>query len=301
MNKILSCVLLLMFFMNFSSANDKTFLEYCLEKDYSNSTAEEKNTINLLLEVAETSNCRLAYMRLKQTWHLDLSPKYDYNAPPSNNIDDRLFNLNVLRGLDNVRSIYFNYYGPHPFAEIDVSYLSEMKTFERLSISNAKIIGLKNLKSLKKLWLNDIENIKTEEISELINLTELYLASCGIDDISFVSTLLNLTSFNAHMNNITDISSLKHLENLRELSLDNNNISDASALSGLVNLKILYIFHNKLDDLKFIANLSHLEYLGLDDSLGFYFFKIGYLGVDTVFDKEGIEDLRVLVKKYHAI
>jgi len=143
------------------------------------------------------------------------------------------------------------------------------------------IEGIKNLKNLKKLYLDGnyledldgievLENLeililnfnslgKIKHLSALTNLKELNLDDNGIEKIENLENLVNLETLSLSYNDIKKIENLENLKNLRKLDLDSNNIIEIKGIQELINLRILNLNDNNITHIEGLENLENLK------------------------------------------
>jgi len=161
----------------------RTFADWCLNK--ANLSIETRHTVDVLLQVAETTDCHQASKTLSTRTELDLT---------NNQI-------------------------------VDIKPLSTLTNLDWLSLYNNQIVDIKPLSALINLNFlllgkNQIVDIKP--LSTLTNLRNLLLDNNQIVDIKTLSTLTNLNGLSLDNNQIFDIKSLSTLTNLSYLTLANN-------------------------------------------------------------------------------
>ncbi|MBD1930799.1 MULTISPECIES: leucine-rich repeat domain-containing protein [Cyanophyceae] len=248
--------------------NFNSFADWCLHKDSLSEAA--RNTVDVLLEEAGTSDCNEAALILLYCTELDLS---------SNEITD----LNLLSGLTNLTQLDLNYNEITDLSGLsrlinltqlnlynnqitDLSGLSRLTNLTQLHLGGNQITDLSPLSELTNLTQLDLGSNQITDLSPLsglINLTQLDLGSNQITDLSPLSGLTNLTQLNLYYNQITDLSPLSGLTNLTQLDLGSNQITDLSPLSGLINLTQLNLYYNKITDLSPLSRLTNLTQLSL--------------------------------------
>ncbi|MHA2391707.1 MAG: leucine-rich repeat domain-containing protein [Promethearchaeota archaeon] len=126
-----------------------------------------------------------------------------------------------------------------------------------------EIRGLENLRNLKSLHIQGNRISKIEGLGNLSKLEYLYLNYNEISEIKGLNHLSNLKSLMIYDNQISQIKGLENLENLVILNLRNNKISEIEGLENLRNLKRLDLSNNEIYEIKGLDNLSKLEFLDL--------------------------------------
>lgn len=166
--------------------------------------------------------------------------------------------------------------------------LSQFENLEYLDASNLSlkdITPIKNLTSLRSLYLQrneiaDISPIKKlkdleivslngnlletiDSLSGLTGLRELYLRENRIADITPLNKLTKLNVLEIGGNKIKKADAISNLKKLQKLSMDNNEISNIKGLKGLTALRSLNLSNNKISDLQHLEKLTKLEVLHL--------------------------------------
>ncbi len=166
-----------------SGNGEQTFAQLCREK--ASLSPETKNTVEVLLKIAGTTECDVANQKLLIITELDLK---------NNKISD----IKPLK------------------------YLTQLTS---LNLGGNQISDLKPLESLTNLtWLylgfNQISDVTP--LPSLTKLNWLYLNNNKMSDIKSLESLTKLTELNLSGNQIGDIKSLKSLTKLTTLSLSGN-------------------------------------------------------------------------------
>ncbi|MEQ8996485.1 MAG: leucine-rich repeat domain-containing protein [Coleofasciculus sp. B1-GNL1-01] len=185
-----------------------SFEEWCLQR--TGLSAEARKTVEVLLEEAGTSDCKLAANNVSSRTELYLSGK-------------EITDLRPLGGLTNLKTLRL-----HNNQITDVNPLSGLTNLEKLYISSnplADIRPLSGLTNLTELDLNDNQIEDVSPLSELTTLKDLRLNNNQITDISPLARLTNLWVLYLSYNQITDISPLARLKNLRLVNLTGNPIT----------------------------------------------------------------------------
>ncbi|MFZ2725452.1 MAG: COR domain-containing protein [Methylococcaceae bacterium] len=118
------------------------------------------------------------------------------------------------------------------------------------------------LKNLKKLWLNDNEQLTDiTPLAILVNLQTLYIFNTQINDVSALANLVNLQTLHIDNTQINDVSALTSLINLQTLDISNTQVNDISALASLINLQTLDISDTQVNDISALASLINLKIL----------------------------------------
>ena len=225
-----------------------SFADYCLHKD--SLTEAARHTVEVLLEIADTSDCNEAERILLNCTSLNLD---------SNLLTD----ISPLSTLTNLTELYL-----HNNKITDISPLSTLTNLTSLSLNNNLLTdtsGLSTLTNLANLYLNSNKITDTSGLSTLTNLTYLSLDNNLLTDTSGLSTLTNLTHLYLNSNKITDISGLSTLTNLRNLNLDSNQITDLSPLQSLGNLDYVFVYGVELPKKYFLPQHEWLSQWVLEE------------------------------------
>jgi internalin A len=179
---------------SFSSFTDWCENKYKLDSD-------TIHTIDQLLLIAKTDDCKLANKRLNELTHLSLSQKKISSLAPLNSFR----NLTAITLSENQVT--------------DTKPLSFLTNLIALDISKNQIVNIKHLE-------------------KLVKLQRLFISDNLISDISPLRGMRNLKDLSAKRNQISDVSPLKDLTNLKRLFLDYNKIMDVMPLQSLKKIDI---------------------------------------------------------------
>lgn len=129
--------------------------------------------------------------------------------------------------------------------DINKSNLEKIKKlyiFGNDSVNNLE--GIKYLKNLKDLWVEDIRDTRNmEEIKLLNNLEQLQISDCNIKDIEFI----------------------KDIDTLKKLELWKVKVNDGYIIPNIPNLKHISIAKIKSKNLQFLKNNNTIESLNIFD------------------------------------
>jgi len=226
--------------------NLSSFADWCKHKN--RLTREARHTVEMLLEIAGTSDCDEAQKVLLNLTELHLN-------------ENQITDINPLSGLTNLTELSL---GKNQIT--DITGLSALTNLTSLGLGDNQITDITSLSGLTNLTKLSLEYNQITDItslSALTNLTELNLDSNQITDITSLSALTNLTELYLNNNKITDITSLSALTNLAELSLEYNKITDITGLSGLTTLTELSLKYNQITDITGLSALTNLTELNL--------------------------------------
>ncbi|GHO90090.1 hypothetical protein KSF_001380 [Reticulibacter mediterranei] len=127
----------------------------------------------------------------------------------------------------------------------DVSALSRLPNFKRLSLQLVNPGSLKGFQEINQLW-------------------RLELHDCSIEDLKSIASLTNLQEVHLHYcKQLKDVSVLCHLPDLKRLSLSNVNLNDLNGLREITGLSYLRLSCCEMKDLNSIAHLTSLRELVL--------------------------------------
>ncbi|MGB0523290.1 MAG: COR domain-containing protein [Flammeovirgaceae bacterium] len=153
--------------------------------------------------------------------------------------------------------------------EIDISFLKELKTLERLSIVGNSIDNLDLLLHLKNLYYLDIGLSQINDyntLSQLKKLKALLIYGCKIKDVTFMKYLHEIRFLNLYNNNIEDATCLKECIQLEWLRLSKNFINNYDFIKSLKCLKHLDLGQNNIKNIDFIEQLQYLSFLNLSEN-----------------------------------
>jgi internalin A len=229
-----------------SGNSRRTFADWCREK--ADLSPEAKHTVEVLLEIAETTECDAANQTLSSFTELLLR-------------DNQISDIKPLESLTNLT-----------FLDVGNNQISDIKPLESLTnlgllhLADNQISDIKPLESLTNLnvlylFNNQISDIKPLESLTTLNL--LYLGNNQISDIKPLESLTNLTFLDVGGNQISDIKPLESLTNLIGISLNQNQISDIKPLESLTNLTELNLEKNQISDIKPLESLTKLAEIRL--------------------------------------
>ena len=159
-----------------------------------------------------------------------------------------------------------------------ITNINHLKHLQVLSIydpCHKKNLGISSITNLRKLHINQCENISNDDLKFLINLTELsigpritminHLTNLQVLNASSteicnaeLSDLTNLVSLN--INSVGSVTDVNHLTKLKELFAGNTCGVDDHGISQLNRLRKLYIPHNeKISQIGHMTNLTMLN------------------------------------------
>ena len=225
--------------------NLSSFADCCKHKN--RLTTEARHTVEILLEIAGTSDCDEANRVLSNLTELHLSSNKITDITPVSGFtnltrlhleNNQITDITPLSGLNNLASLHLE-----SNSITDLTPLSPLINLRRLRLSNNPITDITGL-------------------SELTNLTRLFLSNTPVADITGLSALTNMFLLNLHNNQITDITPVSGLTKLTRLIISSNQITDITPLSALTNEAEIYLYNNPITDLDLPRELTQ-KYLTL--------------------------------------
>lgn len=176
----------------------------------------------------------------------------------------------------------------------NIDYLSSHTNLTELNLNGCQnlesLVGLWNLKNLKKLHWHECNWDEISDLSELTSLEYLSLSNSQGDEelglnIDAISDLINLKHLDlSFCETIFDFSPIKNLTKLVQLDLTDCKIDDLE-LSDLNNLKTLKLSGCKsLWNIESLSKLNNLENLYLD----------GCLNIEDLGPIANLENLKIL-------
>lgn len=171
-----------------------------------------------------------------------------------------------------------------------INFISSLQKLKNLSIVEADLLNvdeLKKLKNLTSLTLEDISNLQDlKGIESLTNLTELSLEvpyACSEPNLTQLTSLKKLTI--SGMKKSSFLRSLTQLEELNLSSCEVESATDFAGLTSLTSLKMRNLYGN-INKFSFLNKLSALEILELRGNFN-------YEDITTVFLIPTIKTLRL--------
>ncbi|MGK7890820.1 MAG: CHAT domain-containing protein [Leptolyngbyaceae cyanobacterium] len=208
-------------------SNQISELDFLTQCEQSNQlSANTNHTIQVLLAVADTEDCQVAYEDLSQRTRLNLS--------------DRQL--------------------------VDLSPLSTFTQLESLRLGQNQISDLQplaTLTQLQELYLLDNQITHLTPISSLQNLQTLYLDDNQIESLNPIASLESLTILYANSNQIRSLKPLENLDQLEQIYVANNRISSVERLRSLTQLTHLDLGNNRLEKIEPLSTLTDLVELDL--------------------------------------
>ncbi len=157
----------------------KTFQDWCENKD--SLSKEIRQTVDILIEKAKTSDCKLANEKLSSYRDLNITQRKISNILPLGSFT-RLTKLNLsynqitdIKSLEKLVNMTELSVGYNQIA--DITPLKNMRSLNRLSAGNNQISDVTPLQSLTKLQFLFLNNNKITDISSLRSLINVKYTS----------------------------------------------------------------------------------------------------------------------------
>ncbi|MFX1279488.1 MAG: leucine-rich repeat protein [Promethearchaeota archaeon] len=194
----------------------------------------------------ENSDMKLiAGMILKDKYitHKKLVRLLEYTLKKGDNIDQRIFSINALNAMDNVKAY-----------KVLTEYLKEF-------------IKTKYKEKFKNLHIDLVQNrpIPEKFIMLFINvlLGDYYESECGYLVTFKNGKIVALSCEGSNLGEVSDIFGFRYLTDLGHLSIQKNSLRIISNLQHLTQLKTLILSNNKLEKIENLSHLNKLEELNL--------------------------------------
>ncbi|QLE54522.1 leucine-rich repeat domain-containing protein [Nostoc sp. TCL26-01] len=214
------------------STPPQSFAQWCERKNSVH--AATKHTIDVLLKIAKTNDCKSADTRLRSATLLDLR---------NNEISD-------LSPLASLKNLIYLYLGNNEIS--DLTPLASLSNLSSLSLENNRISDLKPVAGLTKVSAVYLSNNQIRDLRPLTGLSNVYyimLNNNEISDLQPLASMSGLSTINLEKNRISDVKPLAVLSgSLRELILNDNQITDLRPLAVLHKLEQLHARNNPLSD-----------------------------------------------------
>jgi len=163
-----------------------------------------------------------------------------------------------LAGMTNLKSLTV-----HSVASNDFSFLSKLKSLEKLDISgialsddDLALIGSST--TLTDLSLTDCNLSSITPLAGLHNLVRLDLSGNSVRDLTALTNMHQLEQLYLSYNAVNSIGVVSALPSLRVLDLSYNNLNSIATIGTCISLEDLDVTHNKLSDVSAVGNLKKL-------------------------------------------
>ena len=213
-----------------------------------------------------TGLIRLNNIKLRGNNITDVSPlanlkSLDWLGLEETNITD----LSPLTGLVRLKGI-----GIENTSVTDLSPLAKLPSLEGIRAWDTRISDFAVLAPARRLkWIEcsgNPELTSLDSLKQLKTLRRLEINNAGVTNINALSELTQLETLQLRNNHISDLSPLRNLKNLKTLYLHYNLISDLTPLAELTQLNSLILEHNIISDISPLANLTNLTDLDLREN-----------------------------------
>jgi internalin A len=214
------------------SVQPQSFAQWCQRKN--SVPAATRHTIDVLLKIARTNNCKSSDSRLRSGTLLNLR-------------NNRISDLRPLASLNNLTYLWLSN------NEIDdLTPIASLSNLSELRIDNNRISNLRPVAGLTKVTAVYLSNNQISDLQPLIGLSNVYyimLDNNQISNLQPLASMRRLSTINLEKNRISDVRPLAALsESLRELNLNNNQVNDLRPLAALHKLEQLHVRKNPLSD-----------------------------------------------------
>jgi internalin A len=233
--------------------------------------AEARHTVDVLLILADTQDCRKASQVLSAMEEIDLSYSDIVDLrplrafPKLRSLDlkknESLGTLAPLSRLTELETLNLSFTGISKLTE-----LSGLEKLRKFSASYNQISDLGPLSALKSLEALSIRGNKITTVSPLKNLSSLkslLLASNPLSDLSALSGLGTLATLDLAQTSLIDLSPIALITTLEELDIGSNAVSSLSPLSGMKKLHTLKAYANEISDLSPLTALKSILKLSI--------------------------------------
>lgn len=175
--------------------------------------------------------------------------------------DNLIKDITPISSLSNLENLYLD--GNTISSVRPLTSLSKLNTLNLDYCLNSKeaLVGISDIRSLKKLSLRSSDLSDSLELANLTNLTHLNVSSSRLTDLTFLSGLNNLVELDLSGNDIEDYSNLAIRTSIETLNLSFNNIADIEFLQNLNSLNSVSLQFNNIND---ISPLSGKNLINLD-------------------------------------
>ena len=270
-----------------SSSNDSNIRKNALEMFGTIDEGDNFSFIEQLFLSDEKLEIRMfAGEILKENYsnHKNLFRLLDYTLKKVDNIEQKIFSVQLLNSLQNIKAqkVLIEYLQnffkarakektidlplAQPIPEIIIqSWINlilaeyyENKCGYLITLKKGKIIAL----NCEGSNLRDVSDIYGFRL--LADLEYLSIQRNFLQKISHLEHLTQLKSLNFSYNKLEKIENLESLENLKELNLSNNNIAKIENLESLLNLEKLTLSNNLFETIENLDSLTNLKALDLN-------------------------------------
>lgn len=174
------------------SIQTQSFADWCQRK--ASVPSDTRHTINVLLEIAKTNDCKLADSRIRK--HILKNGSFLYLR------GRKISDLKPISGFTEITAIF-----------LDNNQIRDLQPLTTLSNVSTAELGNNQISDLRPL-------------ARMSQLTRLDLRNNRISDVTPLAALSEMRDLILDNNQITDLSSLRVLRHLGQLHVRNNPLSD---------------------------------------------------------------------------
>lgn len=244
--------------------HDITLLSACTKLEKLDLSDNSISDISALVDLPSLKELDISNNRISDISPLMSLPKLEYLNLSGN----RIKSVAALQDLSGLTEL--NVSGNELGSIAAIGRLTNLKTLwmDKVSLSDADLEELYNLKNLKKLSIKDNADLSEAAVATL----KKKLSGCSISHSELKSEIvLGGKSFAVDAENVeanglglSDISKASGFTNVKHLDLSNNSISRLSPLSTLKTLETLDLSNNSISDISALASLKNLKQLWLN-------------------------------------
>lgn len=244
--------------------HDITLLSACTKLEKLDLSDNSISDISALVDLPNLKELDISNNRISDISPLMSVPKLEYLNLSGN----RIKSVAALQDLSGLTEL--NVSGNELGSIAAIGRLTNLKTLwmDKVSLSDADLEELYNLKNLKKLSIKDNADLSEAAVATL----KKKLSGCSISHSELKSEIvLGGKSFAVDAENVeanglglSDISKASGFTNVKHLDLSNNSISRLSPLSTLKTLETLDLSNNSISDISALASLKNLKQLWLN-------------------------------------
>lgn len=244
--------------------HDITLLSACTKLEKLDLSDNSISDISALVDLPSLKELDISNNRISDISPLMSVPKLEYLNLSGN----RIKSVAALQDLSRLTEL--NVSGNELGSIAAIGRLTNLKTLwmDKVSLSDADLEELYNLKNLKKLSIKDNADLSEAAVATL----KKKLSGCSISHSELKSEIvLGGKSFAVDAENVeanglglSDISKASGFTNVKHLDLSNNSISRLSPLSTLKTLETLDLSNNSISDISALTSLKNLKQLWLN-------------------------------------
>jgi internalin A len=152
---------------------------------------------------------------------------------------------------------------------LDLSVLQLLPRVQGVKLNGSQylsLVPLTHLKTLKSLFLDELELVDIGWLSELQGIEVFSARRNKLRTVEVLSQLPALREVNVAENSLTTLSPFSNLEKIRILDVSQNMIADLSPVSKRKSLRVLRLRRNALNSLEGLEDLRDLDELDVRDN-----------------------------------